>query len=634
MPITYNLAPIFKWQFTDNSGKALVGGKIHTYRSTHKQEEKPVYQDQAGVIPYPNPITLDGVGAVGPIYWANDENYYVEVRDFTDTQVIFTVDNYNATGDGGVGPVTTDVDYKNYIVNSQFRIQNFRSITEFEPDKNIQIAPPNWYFYIDSANTDNRLDFIEFDPGLSPVEGGIPRFYLRFECTNVGGGGESRKDIVYRFQDVKEFNNNPISIFFQSRSITNSTIELIARQYFGTGGGPSSTVETLLATYNLTPSLSRIGTAGLVIPTISAKTVGTNEDDYLEIIWRMPLNTICQIVLTSIQLNYGNLDIAYEYLTADANSIETRSLWELPIPAKNVLEDMHFCPSRKSDGTFGFLGSYVPVGSIIMWPTNNVPYGWLELGSGVRYCTGFYKRLYNVVGLTYGTDYFTENGHVTNVTGADVTFGMYNNGATSPITDVSTGFIFTTIQTGDATHNQITKITCNTAATLKSGDYFKIYSQNGIVANIIFIVDYFFPFNIDTIAANSNSFVLINRSDSAEIVAQKLGNSINPLYFYLPDYRGRFVRAWAHGRGTDPDRSSRSSEYAGPSGDNVGSIQGDLVGSHTHPNTKFTVIHNGPPASMASPGGDYKFYQDQNSDSSGGAETRPTNVYVMYIIKY
>lgn len=98
--------------------------------------------------------------------------------------------------------------------------------------------------------------------------------------------------------------------------------------------------------------------------------------------------------------------------------------------------------------------------------------------------------------------------------------------------------------------------------------------------------------------------------------------------FNLPDFRGEFLRGWDHGRGVDPDAASRTMRGDGTTGDNVGTLQGYQIQSHSH-----TV----PTKSTAGSGG-FTRQQAENVTAStnpaGGNETRPRNVNVMYIIKY
>jgi len=100
--------------------------------------------------------------------------------------------------------------------------------------------------------------------------------------------------------------------------------------------------------------------------------------------------------------------------------------------------------------------------------------------------------------------------------------------------------------------------------------------------------------------------------------------------FYLPDYRGRFMRDWDHGAGQDPDSATRTDRGDGQIGDKVGTIQADDFLSHYH---EFGT--NWDP-----PFGSYNYWltlasggSGINTEYTGGNETRPKNINMMYCIK-
>lgn len=103
-------------------------------------------------------------------------------------------------------------------------------------------------------------------------------------------------------------------------------------------------------------------------------------------------------------------------------------------------------------------------------------------------------------------------------------------------------------------------------------------------------------------------------------------------HFNVPDLRGQFIRGQNRTTGTDPDSAGRTAlKTGGNTGDNVGSVQSDQFKSHTHDFDYGTASANG------------TVIQGTNSatagtvsagiPSRGGNETRPTNVYVNFIIK-
>lgn len=84
----------------------------------------------------------------------------------------------------------------------------------------------------------------------------------------------------------------------------------------------------------------------------------------------------------------------------------------------------------------------------------------------------------------------------------------------------------------------------------------------------------------------------------------------------VPDLRGEFIRGWDNGRGVDPSRA-------------IGTSQAQAIQSHNH--SISVVIGTGGTGGI--------FYQNattggaQSTGSTGGTETRPRNVALMYCIK-
>lgn len=108
--------------------------------------------------------------------------------------------------------------------------------------------------------------------------------------------------------------------------------------------------------------------------------------------------------------------------------------------------------------------------------------------------------------------------------------------------------------------------------------------------------------------------------------------------FYLPDMRGQFARGWDHGAGVDTGRV-------------FGSTQTDVFGSHSHSVNDPSHAHPYVGSLPYFGNGSYAHAIDPNPagsnvantgsaltglsiNSTGGSETRPKNVALMYIIKY
>jgi microcystin-dependent protein len=110
------------------------------------------------------------------------------------------------------------------------------------------------------------------------------------------------------------------------------------------------------------------------------------------------------------------------------------------------------------------------------------------------------------------------------------------------------------------------------------------------------------------------------------------GNGDGSTTFNIPDLRGYFLRGVDNGAGNDPDTGSRTAPSGGNTGDNVGSYQGHVFGSHGH-NLLITSNPGGTPGTYGATGGP-QTPSGSYIQAAGGNETRPLNAYANYIIKY
>jgi microcystin-dependent protein len=114
----------------------------------------------------------------------------------------------------------------------------------------------------------------------------------------------------------------------------------------------------------------------------------------------------------------------------------------------------------------------------------------------------------------------------------------------------------------------------------------------------------------------------------------KYGSGDGSTTFNLPDVRGRFLRAWSHGQTTDPDKATRTDRGDGTTGDNVGTKQSHQFYSHTHSLTANSYMDNGIGYTLDDVGTFNYNYSTPSVVATGGNETRPVNINVLYCVKY
>lgn len=119
-------------------------------------------------------------------------------------------------------------------------------------------------------------------------------------------------------------------------------------------------------------------------------------------------------------------------------------------------------------------------------------------------------------------------------------------------------------------------------------------------------------------------------ADLFAVISDDYGVGNGSTTFNLPDLRGEFIRGWDHGAARDPNAATRTNRGDGVTGDNVGTKQADEFESHTH------IYMNDPlgnhPTGTGSSNSRGQNEDPQVTQPTGGLETRPRNVNMMYII--
>lgn len=315
----YFIAPGLQQSFIDkNTGEFLAGGTLTFYADDGQSTLKDVYYLSAPntLTAFPNPLTLSSIGTVvdpsgNPkmIYWhpydqdGVVENYLIEVSDSGGGSQ-FTIENYPGLA-SSVNPSASH-EVRNFVGNGQFRLHN--SVADdgtngagYIVDNDTEIAPGGHHFVHDGTT---GKQFVTFTRESSAVGSAFPRYLAQFSQTGTGLNG-NRKDYAYRFKNVNTFStdDNEYTFVFSARTASGAVgINTYYRQYFGSGGSATNeqsiSAETISATFqDFSIPVSFDSTSG--------KTVGDDDDDYLEIIIRFPIDSPYDISVSNVALLTG-----------------------------------------------------------------------------------------------------------------------------------------------------------------------------------------------------------------------------------------------------------------------------------------------------------------------------------------
>jgi len=129
-----------------------------------------------------------------------------------------------------------------------------------------------------------------------------------------------------------------------------------------------------------------------------------------------------------------------------------------------------------------------------------------------------------------------------------------------------------------------------------------------------------FPINIVPTGFLECNGAILSRTTYADLFAV-IGTTYgytSSSNFKLPDLRGEFIRGFDNGRGVDSGRT-------------IGSFQADDLKSHTHTVPTFESYNS---SSVGAVNYGSHSITDISTNASGGNETRPRNIAMMYCIKY
>lgn len=180
---------------------------------------------------------------------------------------------------------------KNKIINGDFGI--WQRGTSFSPASAVTVFLADRYScYVEGSGTTRTISQQTFTPGTAPVAGYEGRFFLRYAQTVGPSAGIGNNLLLTKMEDVRTFAGQTVTFSFWAKAAATTVLEAVRFvQNFGSGGSPSSSVTTTLATsISIGTSWDRY-TYTATVPSISGKTIGTNNDSFLEARIGFPLGS-------------------------------------------------------------------------------------------------------------------------------------------------------------------------------------------------------------------------------------------------------------------------------------------------------------------------------------------------------
>ncbi len=144
-----------------------------------------------------------------------------------------------------------------------------------------------------------------------------PKYYARTVVSSVAGAA-NRAFKVQHIEGVETFAGTTATLSFWAKADANKNIAVEFYQGFGTGGSPSTGIESIgVTTVALTTSWVK-HTVSVAIPSISGKTLGTDGNDYLQLAFWLDAGSNYNARTNSLGQQSGTFEFSQVQMEAGA----------------------------------------------------------------------------------------------------------------------------------------------------------------------------------------------------------------------------------------------------------------------------------------------------------------------------
>jgi hypothetical protein len=198
---------------------------------------------------------------------------------------------------------------RNAIINGNFDI--WQRGTSFASPSDAAYTADRWAVRFNNTGATRTLSRQSFALGQTDVPG-EPTYFMRF-AQSVAGSGGTFTQLDQRIESVRTFAGQQVTISFWAKAAASTTMPSVAfQQLFGTGGSPSSLNQTTAGSSLALTTTWQKFSYQVTLPSISGKTLGTDNNDALIAVFFMPLNATFTIDIAQVQVEPGPVATPFE----------------------------------------------------------------------------------------------------------------------------------------------------------------------------------------------------------------------------------------------------------------------------------------------------------------------------------
>jgi hypothetical protein len=239
--------------------------------------------------------------------------------------------------------------FRNAIINGNFDI--WQRGTSFASPTSGDYTADRWEVAFDNTGATRTLSRQSFALGQADVPG-EPTYFMRFDQSVAGSGGTFTQ-LAQRIESVRTFAGQQVTISFWAKAAASTTMpSVVLQQLFGSGGLPSGLTSTTAGSSLALTTTWQKFSYQVNIPSISGKTLGTDNNDALIAVFFMPLNATFTIDIAQVQVEPGPVATVFE---------------RRPIGLELALCQRYYCETRAAARFYSAINSQANENQVY-WP--------------------------------------------------------------------------------------------------------------------------------------------------------------------------------------------------------------------------------------------------------------------------
>ena len=198
--------------------------------------------------------------------------------------------------------------FRNAIINGNFDV--WQRGTSFSNPANGAYLADRWSISQNGSGATRTISREAFTVGQTDVPG-EPQYFLRYD-QSVAGTGATFNLLFQPVEGVRTFAGQQVTLSFYAKGGAAFNIAARITQSFGTGGSPSANTSTTIISSTAVTTSWALYTGTITVPSISGKTLGTNENGFLGVAIDVPQNATFTLDLSRVQLELGPVATPFE----------------------------------------------------------------------------------------------------------------------------------------------------------------------------------------------------------------------------------------------------------------------------------------------------------------------------------